>query len=84
MDTIGLGCRRRGGDERPDCFFTLGIVMQFSEPPGGALITMAFVDGTTGEVLWERRTGTSPMLPPDFSKKELAELVEDLFAPFMK
>jgi hypothetical protein len=65
-------------------FFTLGIVMQFSEPPGGALITMAFVDGTTGEVLWERRTGTAPMLPPDFSKKELAELVEDLFAPFMK
>lgn len=63
---------------------TLGIVMQFAEPSGGALITMAFVDGATGEVLWERQTGTAPMLPPDFSQKELAELVEDLFAPFMK
>jgi hypothetical protein len=48
------------------------------------LIAMAFVDGTTGEVLWERQTGTAPMFPPDFSQQELAELVEDLFAPFMK
>jgi hypothetical protein len=63
---------------------TLGLVMQFSEPPGGALITMAFVDGATGEVLWERQTGTAPMFPPDFSRKELTELVEDLFTPFMK
>jgi len=63
---------------------TLGIFAQFAEPPGGALIKMVFVDGTTGEVLWERQAGTSPMLPPDFSQKELAELVEDLFGPFMK
>src|SRR6185295_1359940 len=63
---------------------TLGIVTQFAEPPGAARITMAFIDGATGEVLWERQTGTAPMFPPDFSQKELAELVEDLFAPFMK
>ena len=63
---------------------TLGIVTQFAEPPGAARITMTFVDGATGEVLWERQTGTAPMFPPDFSQKELAELVEDLFAPFNK
>ena len=63
---------------------TLGLVMQFAEPPGGALITMAFIEGTTGEVLWERQAGTAPMFPPDFSQKELAELVEDLFAPFKR
>jgi hypothetical protein len=63
---------------------TLGIFIQFAEPPGGTLIKMSFIDGTTGEALWERQAGTSPMLPPDFSQKELAELVEDLFAPFMK
>lgn len=32
---------------------TLGIFTQFAELPGGALIKMAFVDGATGEILWE-------------------------------
>jgi hypothetical protein len=69
---------------KTDALVIVSFQGQFAEPPGAARITMAFIDGVTGEVLWERQTGTAPMFPPDFSQKELAELVEDLFAPFMK
>ena len=65
---------------------TAGLIINPAKPAGAEGLSIALVDGKTGDVLWVNQSSDFYInpIPPSFSRDSIKSLVEDVFEGFPK